>query len=200
MSYEISVYIDELQAAVSLDFKCLSDEYRITKICRLQCIGWMLDTVEKVEEQLQLGCTWTNPEDTIESMERLAGIPKQLARKIIAANNRNEKFDLVWNYISDEEKNLAITVDFNASHNFWPGFQLFCHAIIVHLANTNETEDLQSKIRFFENNSKTSPSPLPNSSTPEITDNPISYIEIDMQCGSRGFRKVVYDTAQPPQN
>lgn len=55
MAYSIDITINENSSAVSLDFKYLSDEFRIVKICRFQCIGWILDAVSQVEAEVQNG-------------------------------------------------------------------------------------------------------------------------------------------------
>lgn len=120
------------------------------KICRFQCIGWILDAVSQVEVEVQNGATWMNPEASVGALMRFPKIPESLARRLIATDSKDERFDLAWNHISDEEKNTAITVNFDYYHNFWPRFQSYAKAIALHVANTQQLNDLREKVLNLE--------------------------------------------------
>ncbi|NWD64142.1 hypothetical protein [Pseudomonas sp. IPO3774] len=195
MAYSISVSSNELESAVGLDFEYLSNEFRIVRICRFQCIGWILDAVAKVEHEARSGSTWTNPEESVKALMRFPCVPENLARKLIVAESTEEKFNLVWNYISDDEKNTAITINFNHYHNFWPGFQLYARMITLHMAKTLEKEDLKEKIEQLIENSTNSPSVNPESTTsPDIK---IEYIYYD-NLKNNASRMVVYEIIKSP--
>lgn len=112
MAYSIDVAISENSSAVSLKFQYLSDEFRIVKICRFQCIGWILDAVSKVEEEVQNGAIWVNPEASVRALVDSPKIPESLAKTIITANSYSERFELAWNYITDEEKKHGLNGEF----------------------------------------------------------------------------------------
>lgn len=197
MAYSISVGSNELESAVTLDFEYLSNEYRVVKVCRFQCIGWVLDAVAKVEHEVRSGSFWTNPEESVNALMQFPCVPENLARKLIATESTEEKFNLVWNYISDDEKNTAITINFNHYHNFWPGFQLYARMITLHMANTPEQEDLKEKIEQLK-------SQLIDSSNnpPLFTNNPVSTTSSDIKIEHIYYdnksRIVTYDTKNPP--
>ncbi len=145
MAYSINICINENTSAVFLEFNYLSNEYRIVRICRFQCIGWILDAVSQVEVEVQNGATWMNPEASVDALMRFPKIPESLARRLIATDSKDERFDLAWNHISDEEKNTAITVNFDYYHNFWPRFHSYAKAIALHVANTQQLNDFREK-------------------------------------------------------
>ncbi|WP_426217852.1 hypothetical protein [Pseudomonas sp. DWRC2-2] len=150
MAYSINISASEISSAVFLEFKHLSDEFRIVKICRFQCIGWILDAISKVEEEVKNGAIWVNPEVSVQALVEFAKIPEVLAKEIIASDSRDEIFNLAWNNLSDEEKNTAITVNFTYHRNFWLGFETYAKAITLHLANTKKTKDLEEKVQQLE--------------------------------------------------
>lgn len=145
MTYSISVCINENSSAVFLSFERLSEEFRIVRHCRFQCIGWILSAVAQVEVEVQNGATWVNPEESVKALMRFSHIPEYLARKLIASGRKNEQFSLIWDFLSDAEKNEAITVNFDYFHNFWPDFQLYATAIALQIANTHQLDELKKE-------------------------------------------------------
>lgn len=99
----------------------------------------------QVEHELTNGATWMNPESTVKTLMHLACLPEVLARKLISTSYVNERFLLVWEHLTDNERNTALTVNFDYYHNFWPNFQLFATAISLHLANTSNLNDYKKK-------------------------------------------------------
>lgn len=145
MAYSINLVTNETSSAVFLEFEYLSDEFKIVKICRFQCIGWILDAVSQVEVEVLNGAIWMNPEASVNALIKFPKIPEALAKNIISSNSKYERFNLAWNYITDEEKNSAITVNFDYYHNFWPNFQIYAKAFALHLVNTQHIDDLRGK-------------------------------------------------------
>ncbi|WP_060613668.1 MULTISPECIES: hypothetical protein [Pseudomonas] len=180
MAYIISITTDELNLRVSLNFNSLSNEFRIVKICRLQCIGWILHVVSQVEVEVKQGAMWTNPEASVHALMKFADIPEHLARKLIVSDSTIEKFNLAWNHISDTEKNRAITINFDYFDNFWPGFQIYANAIALHTANTQELDNLKEEVKhphFEQTLSFTSQTLAPNISMESSTQTkPIDHI------------------------
>lgn len=145
LSYSIQKCSNEHESLIYLNFDGYSNEFKITTICRFQCIGWILDAVMQLEHELTNGATWMNPESTVKTLMHLTSLPEVLARKLILASYVNERFLLVWDHLTDDEKNTALTVNFDYYHNFWPSFQLYASAISLHLANTSNLNDYKKK-------------------------------------------------------
>jgi len=83
MTYPIHTITNETSSAVFLDFKYLSDEFKIVRICRFQCIGWILDAVSQVEIEVENGAIWMNPEASVPALMKLPNIREALAKNII---------------------------------------------------------------------------------------------------------------------
>lgn len=201
MTYSIEVCINENSSAAFLNFERLSEEFRIVRYCRFQCIGWVLSAVAQVEVEVQNGATWVNPEESLKALMRFPNIPEYLARKLIASGRRNEQFALVWEFLSDEEKNEAITVNFDYFHNFWPGFQLYATAFALQIANTQQLAELERQCNRLNDEVKSSSTiRLPILSVPD--DNftpiaPINHIENKRFHSDSTDREVVYEL--PPR-
>lgn len=201
MTYSISVCINENSSAVFLNFERLSEEFRIVRICRFQCIGWILSAVAQVEVEVQNGATWHNPEESVKALMRFPDIPEYLARKLIASGRRNEQFMLVWDFLSDAEKNEAITVNFDYYHNFWPGFQLYATAIALQIANTQQLDKLKIQCERLNDEFKSSLNnrvPILSVSDENFTPiAPINYIENRRFHSDSTDREVIYEL--PPR-
>lgn len=197
MAYSITVSSNEHESAVGLDFEYLSDEYKVVRVCRFQCIGWVLDAVAQVEHEARSGSVWTNPEESVKALMQFPCIPEHLARELIAAESTEEKLNLVWNYISDDEKNTAITINFDYYHNFWPSFQLYSRIIALHMTNTSKQEDLKEKMEHLKSETTTNSNflhPIKNNPANPIHPNTkIKYIYYD-----NSSRIVIYDIPKPP--
>lgn len=201
MTYSISVCMNEHSTEVSLDFERISEEFRIVRICRFQCIGWILSAVAQVEKEVQNGATWHNPEESVKALMRFPDIPEDLARKLIASGRRNEQFLLVWDFLSDAEKNEAISVNFDYYHNFWPGFQLYATAIAIQIANTHQPDELKMQCERLNDEFKSDlNNRVPNPSVSAANLTPIariSYIENKRFYSGTTDREVVYEL--PPR-
>jgi len=201
MTYSISVCINENSSSVFLNFERISEEFRIVRYCRFQCIGWVLSAVAQVEVEVQNGATWVNPEESVKALMRFPKIPENLARKLIASDSQSEQFSLVWDFLSDAEKNEAITVNFDYFHNFWPGFQLYATAISLQIANTQKLEKLKKGCERLNDeiqSSLTIRAPIlsmPNENLTPIA--PIKYIENKRYHSDSTGREVVYEL--PPR-
>ena len=202
MTYSISVCINEISSSVFLDFERLSEEFRIVRICRFQCIGWILSAVDQVEFEVQNGATWVNPEESVKALMRFPDIPEYLARKLIASGSKNEQFSLVWDFLSDAEKNEAITVNFDYYHNFWPGFQLYATAISLQIANTQQLDKLKKGCERLNEEIQSSLTirvpilSMPDESFTPIA--PINYIENKRFHSGSTDREVVYELPPRP--
>ncbi|VVP42350.1 hypothetical protein PS900_04936 [Pseudomonas fluorescens] len=201
MTYSISVCINENSSSAFLNFERISEEFRIVRYCRFQCIGWVLSAVAQVEVEVQNGATWVNPEESVKALMRFPKIPENLARKLIASDSQSEQFSLVWDFLSDAEKNEAITVNFDYFHNFWPGFQLYATAISLQIANTQQLEKLKKGCERLNDeiqSSLTIRAPIlsmPNENLTPIA--PIKYIENKRYHSDSTGREVVYEL--PPR-
>ena len=197
MTYSIEVCINENSSAVFLNFERISDEFRIVRYCRFQCIGWILSAVAQVEAEVQHGATWENPEESVKALMQFPDIPEYLARRLIASGSKSEQFSLVWNFLSDTEKNEAITVNFDYSHNFWPGFQLYATAISLQIANTQQLDELKKKCERLNDEVQSSlTAKVPALSMPDENVTPIApinYIENKRFHSDSTGREVVYE-------
>ncbi len=200
MTYSIEVCINENSSSVFLNFERISEEFRIVRCCRFQCIGWILSAVAQVEVEVQNGATWVNPEESVKALMRFPVIPEYLARKLIASGSKSEQFSLVWNFLSDAEKNEAITVNFDYFHNFWPEFQLYATAISLQIANTQQLGELKKKCERLNDEIQSSLTirmpalSLPENSTPIAQ---INYIQNKRFHSDSRDREVVYEL--PPR-
>ncbi|CAI8902368.1 hypothetical protein [Pseudomonas sp. IT-P218] len=201
MTYSIEVCINENSSSVFLNFERISEEFRIVRHCRFQCIGWVLSAVAQVEAEVQNGATWVNPEESVKALMRFPVIPEYLARKLIASGSQSEQFSLVWDFLSDAEKNEAITVNFDYFHNFWPGFQLYATAISLQIANTQQLDELKKKCeRLNDEVQRSLTIRAPILSMPDESFTPIAPIN---HIGNKRFhsdstdREVVYES--PPR-
>jgi hypothetical protein len=157
--------------------------------------------VNQVEVEVQNGATWRNPEESVKALMRFPDLPEYLARKLIASGSRSEQFSLVWDFLSDTEKNEAITVNFDYYHNFWPAFQLYATAIALQIANTQQLDELKKGCERLNDEIKSSSTiRVPILSIPDESFTPtapINRIENKRFHSASTDREVVYEL--PPR-
>jgi len=194
--------MNENSSCVSLDFNHISEEFRIVRICRFQCIGWILGAVSQTEVEVNNGATWINPEASVQALMEIPHVPEYLARKLIASGSTEERFNLTWNYIDDDEKNTAITINFDHYNNFWPGFQFYAKAIALHIANTQRPNEFKVKVKELEcqlTNSLATQTPAQDTPMESSTSNlPIDYIENPRYHTNNNDRQVIYKSPLTP--
>lgn len=101
--------------------------------------------MSQVEIEVENGAIWMNPEELVHALIKFPNIPEALAKNIIANTSKYERFNFAWNHITDEEKSIAITINFDYYHNFLPNFQFYSKAFSLHVASTQNIDDLRKK-------------------------------------------------------
>lgn len=124
MTYFIDVTYMEIQALAKVTISDSSEYCRSTRESQFQCIGWILNIVKT--QRSKVDDEWlVNPDYAVEALVSIAGLTYEHAVELIAMQTVKEQFRFVWELLDDDERDLAINLNYEAYDNFWPSFDVY---------------------------------------------------------------------------
>ncbi len=93
---------------------------------KFQRIGWILKIIEE-----SVGCfddlegSLADFDGALEALEKYAGLGEDECEYLLALTTHQDRFEYVWRLLNEEEREIAIQMDYTQWQNFWPGFETF---------------------------------------------------------------------------
>lgn len=113
------------------EFLELRDLCKILRYSQFQLIGCLLsrrDVYKKDDPQAQI----FDDSLTIRLLKGM-GVEESTAYLLICEDDIGSQFKRVWAILSDQEKSLAITTDYERFDNFWPKFDVYTRTLSKHI-------------------------------------------------------------------
>lgn len=94
---------------------------------KFQRIGWILKIIEEsLPGFLDLiECSQADFDGAVDAMEKYSGLTEEESEYLLALTSHQDRFEYVWRLLDEEDREIAIKMDFKRWQNFWPGFETF---------------------------------------------------------------------------
>lgn len=123
MTFVYSVDFQEGYAQGYGKFSGPSKEHGSTRRSQFQCIGWILECVDRVTEYSRdSSIEIYGDRYDIEGLVEVGKLSHDVACLLSRADSWEERFNIVWFALDERQKKIALKMNYSRSENFWPYF------------------------------------------------------------------------------
>lgn len=123
MSFVYSVDFHEDYAQGYGKFTGPSQEHSSTRRSQFQCIGWVLECIDRVKEYSRDSSieVYANGYD-VEGLVEVGKLEINVAYSLLRARSWEDRFNVVWAALDERQKSIALKMNYSRNESFWPYF------------------------------------------------------------------------------